>query len=119
MSASRDRLVDDRPLERVGSHAEVGPGRFWATQAGRGLWIGDDPGGPQDRGRARAEGDAFAERVVVSGFIEKFANPASADAVHTDGAGWRIERNGAPTTAPASTRRAGGCSPATSTTTGR
>lgn len=88
-------FVDDRPLERVGSRAEVSPGRFWADYQAGELWIGDDPAGRRiEVARAPGAIAGAAEQVVVSGFIiEKFANPAQRGAVHADGAGWRIERN--------------------------
>ena len=92
---SESVFLDDRPLERVGSRALVGPGRFWADYGANELWIGDDPAGRRvEVARVEAAIAGRAKGVGVEGFVvERFANPAQRGAIQADGGDWTIEHN--------------------------
>jgi parallel beta-helix repeat protein len=85
---------DSRPLWRVTSLSELGPGRFYQDYQAGTLYIADDPTGHQvEVARAKAAVNSSAPAVTVRGLVvEKFANDAQRGAI-TGGSDWTIERN--------------------------
>jgi hypothetical protein len=88
-------FLDDRPLQRVTSLDEAGPGRVYADYRRNAIWVGDDPGGHVvEVARAEAAVAGRVAGVVVDGFVvERFANPAQHGAIHAEGRGWQVQRN--------------------------
>ena len=71
-----DLFRDDRPLIRVGSKDQLGPGKWYFDEAANQIFIADDPTGHQMEASAAAVGIAGngADNVTVEGLvIEKFA----------------------------------------------
>ncbi len=71
-----DLFRDDRPLIRVGSKDQLGPGKWYFDEAANQIFIADDPTGHQMEASAAAVGIAGngADDVTVEGLvIEKFA----------------------------------------------
>ncbi len=71
---NEDVFIDDRPLRRVLSLAEVGAGKFFFDYDNAVIYIGDDPAGHRvECGATEAAIEARAADVVVKGLtIEKF-----------------------------------------------
>jgi parallel beta-helix repeat protein len=91
-----DVYVDDRPLWRVTSLAELGPGEFYFDYAGDQIYLADDPGGHKVEAavatRAFKGWGSGADGVVIRGLlIEKFATEAGAGAI--EARDWTIEDN--------------------------
>ncbi len=90
-SLREDLFVDDRLYERVGSLAELGPGRWY--YASRRAYLADDPTRHSvELGVTARAFDGDAEDVVLEGLIvEKYASDAQRGAIYADdGRGWRI-----------------------------
>ena len=74
-------FFDDKPLQRVGSLGELGPGKFFFDYGAQKIYIGDNPTGHRGRGSGRdARVHGLADdptNVTIRGLvIEKFANEA-------------------------------------------
>jgi parallel beta-helix repeat protein len=87
-------FYDSRPLWRVMSLAELGPGKFYQDYAAGNLYLSDDPTGHHvEVARTKAAINSFASAVTVRGLVvEKFANDAQRGAI-IGGSDWVIERN--------------------------
>jgi len=82
-----DVFFDNRPLTRVLSQAEVGPGKFYFDYGAQKIWIGDAPAGHTVEAavatRAFKGWGSGADNVSISGLVvEKFANEASIAAIN-------------------------------------
>jgi hypothetical protein len=87
-------FYDDRPLWRVTSLSELGPGRFYQDYQAGTLHLADDPTGHEvEVARAKAAISSSAPAVTVRGLVvEKFANDAQRGAI-VGGSDWTIEGN--------------------------
>jgi parallel beta-helix repeat protein len=87
-------FYDSRPLWRVMSLSELGPGKFYEDYQAGTLYIADDPGGHQvEVARAKAAISSSASAVTVQGLVvEKFANDAQRGAI-MGGSDWTIQHN--------------------------
>jgi hypothetical protein len=85
-------FYDSRPLWRVMSLSELGPGKFYEDYQAGTLYLADDPAGHQvEVARAKAAITASASAVTVQGLVvEKFANDAQRGAVIA-GSDWTVE----------------------------
>lgn len=87
-----DVFVDDQPLTRVATRAEVTAGRYFFDKAADRIWIGTDPTG-------RAVETVQATQAFVNGnsnlfqdlVVEKFGNAAQTGALH--GSGLQVVRS--------------------------
>jgi parallel beta-helix repeat protein len=91
-----DVYFDDRPLSRVTSLAELGPGEFYFDYAGDKIYLADDPAGHKVEAavatRAFKGWGSGATGVVIRGLvIEKFAADAGTGAI--EATEWTIEDN--------------------------
>jgi hypothetical protein len=91
---SEAAFYDSRPLWRVMSLSDLGPGKFYEDYEAGTLYIADDPAGHQvEVARAKAAIAASASAVTVQGLVvEKFANDAQRGAI-VGGNDWRIQDN--------------------------
>ncbi|GEP11605.1 hypothetical protein MGN01_34500 [Methylobacterium gnaphalii] len=88
-------FLDGRPLRRVLSRAELGPGRFLLEPALGRLLIADDPTGRQVEASVVATAfQSLSPDVRISGVIvEKYDSPPQIGAIRGDRAtGWHVER---------------------------
>lgn len=90
-------FVDDKPLQPVGSLAELAPGRFFFDYAADRIYVRDDPAGHAVE--AAVSPYAFAggaTGVTIEGLtVEKYAAPVQYGAIghHTPPVGWTIQDN--------------------------
>jgi hypothetical protein len=91
---SEAAFYDSRPLWRVMSLSELGPGKFYEDYQAGTLYLADDPAGHQvEVARAKAAINSWAAGVAVQGLVvEKFANDAQRGAI-VGGSDWRIQDN--------------------------
>jgi hypothetical protein len=87
-------FYDSRPLWRVMSLSELGPGKFYEDYQAGTLYVADDPAGHQvEVARAKGAINSWASGVTVRDLVvEKFANDAQRGAVIA-GSDWTVERN--------------------------
>jgi Right handed beta helix region len=87
-------FLDGRPLWRVTTLGELGPGRFHQDYQAGTLHLADDPTGHLvEVARAKGAINSSAPGITVRGLVvEKFANDAQRGAI-TGGTDWTIERN--------------------------
>jgi parallel beta-helix repeat protein len=85
-------FYDDRPLWRVMSVDEIGPGKFYQDYKANDVWIGDDPAGHRVE-QSVADWVIFsrASRVTVRGFVLEKAKRIGLESGDNDG--WLIEHN--------------------------
>jgi hypothetical protein len=87
-------FLDDRPLTRVSSKAELASDKFYIDHTDRMLYLADDPTNRMvEVAVARFAFESAAADVSISNIIvEKFANAAQKGAIHaTEGTRWTIE----------------------------
>jgi parallel beta-helix repeat protein len=82
-----DVFFDDKPLQRVPTLTNLGPGRFYFDYGNDQIWIGDNPAGHKVEAavatRALKGWQTSAENVTVQGLtVEKFANEAGIGAIN-------------------------------------
>jgi parallel beta-helix repeat protein len=87
-------FYDDRPLWRVTSLSELGPGEFYQDYGAGKVYLADDPSGHRvEVARTKAAVNSGAPGVTLRGLtVEKFANDAQRGAI-VGGSGWTIQGN--------------------------
>jgi parallel beta-helix repeat protein len=96
-ASAEDVFFDNSPLLRVGSLAQLGPGKFFFDYGSQRIYIADNPSGHTVEAavatRAFRGWQTNATFVTIRGLvIEKFANEAGVGAINAN-AGWVIENN--------------------------
>ncbi len=89
-------FLDDAPLWRVMTLAEVTPGKFFMDYSTNAIYVADDPTGRKlEVATARGAFRGPAANVTIRGLaVEKFANNAQKGAIDSaGGSGWVIENN--------------------------
>ena len=99
-----DLFFDSKPLKRVASLADVGPGSWYLDYSAEKVYVGTDPGGHTvELSEARAAFWGSASNVTIKGLaIEKYASIAGKGAINAMaslegygpvGAGWVVDSN--------------------------